>query len=76
MKTAKVLSNFMATTVSTCFKAWKLHHRILKEAAAVIQAQENTALLERYEIMCASLYFTDRACAGGRSEYFKRFHIV
>lgn len=48
MKTAKIMSKFVTTTVSTYFMAWKLYHRTLKDAAGVIKAQENKILLERY----------------------------
>lgn len=45
--TAKILSRFLTTTVSTFFMAWKLHHRTLKNAASVIKDRETTFLLER-----------------------------
>jgi len=44
----KALSAFMKTTIGTCFKAWKMHHRIIKDAAEAIKAQETKILLERY----------------------------
>ncbi|CAM9116310.1 unnamed protein product [Ectocarpus sp. 4 AP-2014] len=47
IKTAKIMSNFMTTTITTCFMAWKHHHRTLKNASATIKAQENKLLLER-----------------------------
>lgn len=62
MKTAKLLSKFMATTVSTYFMGWKLYHRTLKDAAGVIKAQENKLLLERCVVMCTSLDLPNRAC--------------
>lgn len=43
----KALSTFMKTTVDTCFKAWKMHHRIIKDAAETIKAQDTKILLER-----------------------------
>lgn len=54
MKTANVLSKFMATTVGTCFMAWKLYHRTLKDAAGAIKTQKNKMLLERSGIMYPS----------------------
>ena len=57
MKTVKMMSKFMTTTVSTCFMAWKLYHRTLKDAVGVIKAQENKILLERYGLMCTSWCF-------------------
>ncbi|CAM9337704.1 unnamed protein product [Ectocarpus fasciculatus] len=47
IKTAKIMSSFMTTTVTTCFMVWKHHHRTLKNASATIKAQENKRLLER-----------------------------
>ena len=64
MKTANILSKFMATTVSTCFMAWKLYHRTLKDAAEVVKAQENKMLLGRCgqsHVHCLTLNL--KACA-------------
>ncbi len=44
----RALAAFTKTTVGTCFKAWKMHHLIIKDATEAIKAQETKILLERY----------------------------
>lgn len=75
MKTANIMSKFMATTVSTCFRAWKLYHRTLKDAAGVIKAQENKMLLGRYGWSHVHFFMlTDGAYADSLSECLRRYH--
>eukprot|EP00903_Cladosiphon_okamuranus_P009107 g8702.t2 len=66
VKTVNILSKFMATTVSTCFRAWKLHHRTLKDAARAIKTHENRMLLGRVFVAWAesSTIFSGRAALG------------